>query len=129
MKKWLVERGIDPCVLRPSLMISDFLEVRTSPSHPAIAVISCVTCGSPLYAAAENLREYISWSGPVSPDFLSPVNTYRADPRFAMIEYSCPYCGTLLSVGIVLDTELDTVRPEFWLEGGPVPGPGPDRAS
>jgi hypothetical protein len=43
-----------------------------------------------------------------------------------MIEYSCPHCGTLLSVDIVLDTELDTVRPEFRLEAGaPNPGAAP----
>jgi N-methylhydantoinase B len=118
MEKWLAEHGTDRNVLKLFLMISDFLEIRTSPSHPEIAVITCVTCGSPLCTADENLREYVSRSGPIPPDFLSPINTYRADPRFSMIEYSCPHCGTLLSVDIVLDTELDTVRPEFRLEVG-----------
>jgi hypothetical protein len=35
-----------------------------------------------------------------------------------MIEYSCPHCGTLLSVDIVLKEELATVRPEFLLAAG-----------
>jgi len=118
MKKWLQERGILYEALTVSGKVSDFLEVRTSPSRPGMAVIVCAACGSPLCAADENLREFISRSGPISPDFLSPVNAYRADPRFSMIEYSCPQCGTLLSVDIVLDTELDTLRPEFRLVMG-----------
>jgi N-methylhydantoinase B len=118
MKQWLEECGVDYGNLKLTRAVSDFLEVRASPSDPAIAVIGCVTCGSPLCTAEENLREYLSRSGPIPPDFLSPVNSYRVDPRFSMIEYSCPYCGTLLSVDIVLDTELDTVRPEFYLKVG-----------
>jgi hypothetical protein len=35
-----------------------------------------------------------------------------------MIEYSCPQCGTLLSVDIVKPEEKDTVREEFSLAGG-----------
>jgi hypothetical protein len=81
MPRWLAERGIRYEELKPSGMVSDFLEIRSS-SSPGVAVIGCVACGSPLCAADENLREYVSRSGPIPPDFLSPVNVYRADPAF-----------------------------------------------
>jgi N-methylhydantoinase B len=109
-------KGIAEKDLKPVQIASDFLEVRTA--APGIAVIACTTCGSPLCFTDDNLREYLARSQPLTPDFLSPVNKFRADPGFAMVEYSCPHCGTLLSVDIVMPEELETNRTEFLLHGG-----------
>jgi N-methylhydantoinase B/oxoprolinase/acetone carboxylase alpha subunit len=110
----LQAKGITENDLKPVQIASDFLEVR---SASGVAVLYCVTCSSPLCLIEENLREYTSRSQPLPIDFLSPVNSYRADPFFSMIEYSCPKCGTLVSVDIVKAEELDTTRPDFLLAG------------
>lgn len=114
-RKSKIAAGIAGKDLKPVQIASDFLEVRTAASGST--VIACTTCGSPLCLIGENLREYTSRSPPLPIDFLSPVNSFRADPFFSMIEYSCPHCGTLLSVDIVMPEELETVRPEFSLAG------------
>jgi hypothetical protein len=106
-------KGITNKELKPAQIASDFLEVRTAVS--GVAVITCATCGKPICFIDKNLREYLARSQPVPIDFLSPVNKFCADPIFSMIEYSCPNCGILLSVDIVMPEELETVRPEMLL--------------
>jgi N-methylhydantoinase B len=108
-------QGIECKDLKLVQIVSDFLEVRAAESGLGALVIFCSSCGSPICSTEENVREYLSRSQPVSPDFLSPVNSFCADPNFSMIEYSCPDCGTLLSVDIMLKNELEMVRPEFLL--------------
>ena len=111
----LKAQAIEYKELKTTQIVSDFLDVRVSESTTGSPVIFCSSCGMPLCYTSENLREYMSRSQPIPIDFLSPVNKFCADPTFSMIEYSCPDCGTLLSVDIVRQEELETVRPEFLL--------------
>jgi acetone carboxylase gamma subunit len=111
----LKAQGIEYKDLKTTQVVSDFLEVRVPESKTDSPVIFCSSCGTPLCYTSENLREYMSRSQPIPIDFLSPVNKFCADPIFSMIEYSCPDCGTLLSVDIVKKDELDAVRPELLL--------------
>jgi N-methylhydantoinase B/oxoprolinase/acetone carboxylase alpha subunit len=111
----LKAQGIEYKDLKTTQIVSDFLDVRVPDAGTGSPVIFCSSCGTPLCFTSENLREYMSRSQPIPIDFLSPVNQFCADPVFSMIEYSCPDCGTLLSVDIVRQEELETVRPEFLL--------------
>jgi N-methylhydantoinase B len=111
----LKAQGIEYKDLKTTQIVSDFLDVRVPESKSSSPVIFCSSCGTPICFTSENLREYMSRSQPIPIDFLSPVNRFCADPTFSMIEYSCPDCGTLLSVDIVRKEELETVRPEFLL--------------
>ena len=108
-------QGIDYKELKTTQIVSDFLEVRVPESGQGYPVIFCSSCGTPICAANENMREYMARSQPIPISFLSPVNDFCADPSFSMIEYSCTDCGTLLSVDIVKKDELETVRPELQL--------------
>jgi len=111
----LKKQGIEYKDLKTTQIVSDFLDVRVPDAGTGSPVIFCSSCGTPLCFTGENLREYMSRSQPIPVGFLSPVNKFCADPIFSLIEYSCPDCGTLLSVDIVRKEELETVRPEFLL--------------
>lgn len=105
-------KGVSANDLKTMQIASDFLEVKAA---NGVAVLTCTTCGVPFCFSDETMREHLARSRPIATGFLSPVNDYRADDIFSMIEYSCPHCGTLLSVDIVTSADLDTIRPEFLL--------------
>jgi N-methylhydantoinase B len=95
---------------------SDFLEIKAAEKVTGKRVICCRSCGAPICGTDTNIREYTTRSRPIPVDFLSSVNSLCFDPSSSLIEYSCPSCGTLLSVDILLKDEVELVRPEFLLD-------------
>ena len=110
----LREKGLDPDDLKLVLNVSDFLQIKSAKGDESL-IIYCRTCDKPICRVDRNIREYLSRSRPVPIDFLSPVNRLCSDSLSFLVEYSCPFCGILLSVDVLLKDEVEKIRPEFLL--------------
>ncbi len=93
--------------------VADCLELREGKGR---RWLFCRTCGARLAPADANLRDYLARSAPHAADFLAAVNTLVPVPAYALVEYGCPSCGTLLSVDVLLHEEASQVRPDFRLD-------------
>lgn len=93
--------------------VADCLELREGKGR---RWLFCRTCGARLAPADANLRDYLARSTPHAADFLAAVNTLVLAPAYALVEYGCLSCGTLLSVDVLLHEEASQIRPDFRLD-------------